>query len=331
MYGNHLADRAAANDASSLEPFDHTIISALKTGHILTYAQSQPYWYVANKSRIMTLDTITNAASEHEHQRYLQVRDDIRAKRGAPPKWTTGLSFKLAATQFETSKKHTNIGSAARGIRIVYDKYYQPWNIAKHAKKDDAICPECGEKDSLLHLLSSCTHPTYTQTRLHTYASLQKYVNTLDTNNLEYFVGNCLLKFVKQPDNTNTWTGLWTIEQRRTLIRMIESHPRYRGNAQQYGHKWAKVAEKILIGIGYGARQLIRHRHTKDEPLHGVGERLAALLKKAKEDTQKKQTKNKKVRLAKVEKISNRTRTLIGNFVALPPPPPESPPPQPPP
>ena len=112
---------------------------------------------------------------------------------------------------------------------------------------------------------------------------------------------------------------------------MIESHPRYRRNAQQHGHKWAKVAEKILIGIGYGARQLIRHRHTKDEPLHGVGERLAALLKKAKEDTHKKQTKNKKARLAKVAKISNRTRTLIGNFVALPPPPPEPPPPQPPP
>jgi hypothetical protein len=277
------------------------------------------------------LDTISNAAAKHEHKRYLQTRDDTRAKRGAPPKWTTGLSYKLAATQFETNKKRTNIGSAARGARIIYDKYYQPWNIAKHAKKDDAICPECGEKDSLLHLLSSCTHPTYTQTRLHTHACLQKYVNTLDTNNLEYYVGNCLLKFVKQPDNTNTWTGLWTIEQRRTLIRMIESHPRYRGNAQQHGHKWAKVAEKILIGIGYGARQLIRHRHTKDEPLHGVGERLAALLKKAKEDTHKKQTKNIKIRLAKVAKISNRTRTLLGNFVVLPPPPPEPPPPQPPP
>ena len=80
MYGNHLADRAAANDGSSLEPFDHTTISDLKTGHILTYAQSQPYWYVANKSRIMTLDTITTAASEYEHKRYLQTRDDIREK-----------------------------------------------------------------------------------------------------------------------------------------------------------------------------------------------------------------------------------------------------------
>ncbi len=68
---------------------------------------------------------------------------------------------------------------------------------------------------------------------------------------------------------------------------MIESHPRYSENAQQYGHKWAKVAEKMLIGIGYGAKQFIRHRHTKDGPLHGVGVRLAALLKKAKEDTQK--------------------------------------------
>ena len=31
MYGNHLADRAAANDGSSLEPFDHIAISDLKS------------------------------------------------------------------------------------------------------------------------------------------------------------------------------------------------------------------------------------------------------------------------------------------------------------
>jgi len=80
---------------------------------------------------------------------------------------------------------------------------------------------------------------------------------------------------------------------------MIEDHPRYRGNAKQHGHKWAKVAEKILIGIGYGARQLIRHRHTKDEPLHGVGERLAALLKKAREESHKKKIHNKKLSLPK--------------------------------
>ena len=76
----------------------------------------------------------------------------------------------------------------------------------------------------------------------------------------------------------------------------------------------------FLVSLLYRKPIHNRHRHTKDEPLHGVGERLAALLKKAKEDTQKKQTKNKKVRLDKVEKISNRTRTLLGNFVALPPP-----------
>ena len=71
MYENHLVDRAAANDTSSLDPFDLTHIQTLKTGHILTYAQRQPYWYVANRPRITTLDTITNAATEHEHKLYL--------------------------------------------------------------------------------------------------------------------------------------------------------------------------------------------------------------------------------------------------------------------
>ena len=225
MYGNHLADRAAANDISSLQNFQHIHINTLKTGHILTQAQREPYWYVADASRLMTLDTITNAMSKFELRQYLQNRDAKRAKRGAPPKWTTGLSYNIAATQFEMNKKRANIGSAARAIRIIFDKYYQPWNVAKYANRDDAICPECGEKDSLQHLLATCTHPMYTHTRAHTHAALSTYIKTLAPDTLEYYVGNCLHTFVQDVDDCNTWTELWMEEQRRQLLTLIESHP----------------------------------------------------------------------------------------------------------
>ena len=112
----------------------------------------------------------------------------------------------------------------------------------------------------------------------HTY--LKRYVNTLTPANLEYYDANCLLTFVTDVNNASTWTGLWTEEQRRSLLKLIKEHPRYAGNAAQHGHKWAKASQRVLIGIGYGARQLIRHRHTKDPPPAGVGELLAALLRK---------------------------------------------------
>ena len=121
---------------------------------------------------------------------------------------------------------------------------------------------ECGLQDSLTHLLSHCTHPMYTLTRTNTHTCLKRYVNTLKPDNLEYYVANCLLTFVTDINNANTWTGLWTEEQRRSLLKLIKEHPRYAGNAAQYGHKWAKAAQRVLIGIGYGARQLIRHKHT---------------------------------------------------------------------
>ena len=171
------------------------------------------------------------------------------------------------------------------------------------------------------------TPNVYTHTCTHTRSTLHIH-QTLATDTLEYYVGNCLHKFVQDVDNSNTWTGLWTEEQRRRLLTLIESHPRYRGNPEQHGHKWDKAAGRILVGLGYGARQLIRHRHTKDEPLHGVKERLAALLKQGTKDDSRKKLKNKKIRVAKVEKIRNRTRTLLGNFVRSPLPPPEPPPPQ---
>jgi hypothetical protein len=175
MYGNHLADRAAADDTSSLQNFQHTHINTLKTGHILTLAQREPHWYVADSSRLMTLDTITNAMSKFELKQYIQKRDAKRAEKGEPPKWTTGLSYSLAATQFEMNKKRANTGSAARAIRIIFDKYYQPWNAAKYANRDDAICPNAERKTpyntSLPHAHTQCiyTHEhTPTQHSPHT-------------------------------------------------------------------------------------------------------------------------------------------------------------------
>ena len=127
----------------------------------------------------------------------------------------------------------------------------------------------------------------YTLTRINTHTCLKRYVNTLTPDNLEYYVANCLLTFVTDPENANTWTGLWTEDQRRSLLKLIKEHPRYAGNAAQHGHKWAKAAQRVLVGIGYGARQLIRHRHTKDPPPAGVGERLAALLRRDNEQNAK--------------------------------------------
>jgi ribonuclease HI len=43
MHGNHLADRAAADDTSSLQNLQHIHINTLKTGHILTLAQREPH------------------------------------------------------------------------------------------------------------------------------------------------------------------------------------------------------------------------------------------------------------------------------------------------
>ena len=88
-------------------------------------AQRQPFWHIIEKSRLLSLTTITEAVATEEHKRYLLNRDANREARGIEPKWTTGLSFRLAATQFETNKRRANVGSAARAIRIICDKYYQ--------------------------------------------------------------------------------------------------------------------------------------------------------------------------------------------------------------
>ena len=166
MYGNHLADRAAANDAAAFAHFNSHPLEDLRTGHILAQVQQQPFWHIIEKTRLLSLTTITEAVAKEEHRVYIQNRDANRAERGIAPKWTTGLSFRLAATQFKTNKRRANVRSAARAIRIIFDKYYQPWNIAKYTKKDNAICSECGLQDSLTHLLWGGSECVWTSLRL---------------------------------------------------------------------------------------------------------------------------------------------------------------------
>ena len=90
MYGNHLADRAAANDETAFAPIDSHPYENLRTGHILAQIKQQPFWHTIEKSRLLSLITITEAVANEEHRVYLQKRDESRAKRGLAPKWTTG-------------------------------------------------------------------------------------------------------------------------------------------------------------------------------------------------------------------------------------------------
>ena len=48
---------------------------------------------------------------------------------------------------------------ATRAQRVIFDKLWFSWNIAKATPLTEVICPLCGHADSLSHLVQSCPDP----------------------------------------------------------------------------------------------------------------------------------------------------------------------------
>ena len=86
MYGNHLTDRAAANDETAFVPFDSHPYEDLRTGHILALAQRRPFRHIIEKSRSLSLTTITEAVATEEHKLFKKRLLPLDESGGYPSK-----------------------------------------------------------------------------------------------------------------------------------------------------------------------------------------------------------------------------------------------------
>ena len=97
MWGNHLADRAAAGALTSKKYYQYNSDSAIVLhieslptldAHPLTSALTVPgTWYLGNKDRQLMASSIMESIRKQRLKKYLQDRDAKRADRELPPKW----------------------------------------------------------------------------------------------------------------------------------------------------------------------------------------------------------------------------------------------------
>ena len=116
-------------------------------------APDQCYWEWKESSLPVIGDLNEFRLHMHSLPQYLRHRDEDRAKRADTPKWTTLNTAIIGFLPVGTTWRQTK-----RFCFITFDKYAHGRNRAKG--NDNGECELCGRRDSLMHILGECDHPT---------------------------------------------------------------------------------------------------------------------------------------------------------------------------
>ena len=235
MWGNHLADRAAAGALTSKKYYQYNSDSAIvlhieslptRDAHPLTSALTVPgTWYLGNKDRQLMASSVMESIRKQRLKQYLQDRDAKRKERELPPKWEQ-YDIPLAATLWKLTNKNA---SNAFYTRLIFDSHWHPGNQVKSVT--DPIqravigkCPLCDHNDSSAHWSTSCNHPRANKLRS-TLASnidlaIKTHVDACSETNDRSFINHFGTEYKKyifgsetNPIIPDTWKGLWTSAQ----------------------------------------------------------------------------------------------------------------------
>ena len=230
MWGNHLADRAAAGSLTTTSVYsykdnfeNHVYIHPLPTQDASSLTSSlipDNTWFFGTSDMQLRSPSLMDSIYLRRLDQYLRDRDRDRSSRSLPPKWHNRF-IPLAALLWDFSK---NPASLAFHNRILWDKHWHQGNKAKAVddpKLKDTIskCPLCAETDSAYHWNLFCDYPRAHRIRQDTISSLRTvFVNLASqrpslSSNIMY-IGNHFLSMVHGVDQVpDIWRGIWTSSQ----------------------------------------------------------------------------------------------------------------------
>ena len=122
--------------------------------------------------------------------------------------------------------KRLSQSARARANRIIYNKYWFPWNTARLGITfDDVImdglCPLCGEPDSLAHLIYECNDVSCARIRRFGRRAINLCMQQYENNESGQELNTALNSMLWSTDMASTWTGVWYREQRERLHDML--------------------------------------------------------------------------------------------------------------
>ena len=239
MWGNHLADRAAAGLLATASIYsykdnfeNHLSIFPIPTmtADSLSALLSPPdHWYFGTSDMQMRTPSIMEAVQLARLLRYLRDRDADRAKRRLPPQWSN-YQIPLAARVWNFSRTPASIYFHQR---LLWDKHWHQGNQAKSAKTAElraliSQCPLCRSTDSITHWIRGCSYSRSVSIRKDTVKQLRSLISSQaklhpSNTNITY-LGTHFISFVTGALRCSPiWRALWTPSQLDSF-RVVEGH-----------------------------------------------------------------------------------------------------------
>jgi ribonuclease HI len=259
MWGNHLADRAAAGAlTSSLYQYQNLFSNAMyltpfpPMEALALTARLAPLeaWYFGTTKRELLSTSMLDCIHRKRLTRYLVDRDQQRFDRAKlPPKWQH-YDIPLAAKLWGISSS-----AAYRCLknRLIFDKHFHSGNRAKSIKDPvqselASQCPFCTCSDSASHWSVQCTAiPRSVDIRTKALLHIRNLIKTAveahtdaDFKVALRYLGDDYLSFLdgdrKSPE---VWMGLWTTAQLDQL-----------GTNEYYPYPLLAALKKLFFSIG---------------------------------------------------------------------------------
>jgi len=162
MWGNHLADRAAAGSLTTTSVYsdkgnyeNHVYIHLLPSQgapSLTSSLISDNNWFFGTSDMQLKSTSLINSIYLRRLDHYLLARNQDRASHSLPPKWHNRF-IPLDALLWDFSKKTAFL---AFHNRIIWDKHWHQGNQAKaiddpKLKATVSKCPLCAVTDSVYH------------------------------------------------------------------------------------------------------------------------------------------------------------------------------------
>ena len=205
--GNHIADRAAANDITYLDQFPNHKILHLHITDLLSLFSTQVGWFISYPNGQPLLSSIQQHIHNLNWNKYTSNRQHL---------YDSIYRWSDLSIQFAT--KHWNFRSQSycqnsRSQRILFDKHLHGRNMTKH-DKDHHPCPLCNvPTDSQNHILFHCEHPDLLDSRYTLQRDLYSALSDVSTDPYLSLLLNTIHSQCLTGDDAHQFLGLWTKDQ----------------------------------------------------------------------------------------------------------------------